>query len=177
MITRQQLYGGEATELLRVITMYKSLQKEQLYRLFPGKEEKIKQLLAHLVKQGRIVYSPQSKRFSASLECENKADSGMIAAFWVALDFIDRIEYHTASEYPVCIMFFADGEAYEIVYVPFDKEALVSHALSSKDEDAPRRIILVDNPDQIPQISIPNINGFCTVDINGDVRYYKLSQE
>ena len=38
-----------------------------------------------------------------------------------------------------------------------------------------RRIVLVDDPGQIPFLEFPGITGFCTVDAAGNVSYYKKS--
>ena len=37
MKTREQIYGQEATSILRDITMYRALTEEQLLRLYPAK--------------------------------------------------------------------------------------------------------------------------------------------
>ncbi len=172
MRTRENLYAKEAHELIRNITLYKTLTCEQVYRLFPGKESSIKNLLSVLIKQGRIFYNPDAGRLSANQECDTTPDMAMIAAFWVLLDFIGRIEFHTASDFPVKISFFSNEELYEIINVPYGQEALISHALSVKEDS--RRIILVESQEQIESICIPGIAGFCSVDPDGTTRYYKL---
>jgi len=153
--------------------MYKTLTEEQICRLYPGREAVIKNLLAHLTRQGRIYRNPANGRVSASAECDANADSGMIAAVWVLIDFIDRAEYHSAGDFPVKIGFFAAGELYEIIYVPYEQEMLMNHALADKNETAARRIVLVDRAEQIGGINIPNTTGFCSVTLDGMVRYYK----
>lgn len=100
------------------------------------------------------------------------SDTGMIAAFWVLLDFIDRVEYHTSSDFPVKISFFSENKMYEIIYVAYGQELLVGHALSEKDDA--RRIIVVDDPKQIEQLNIPGVSGYCTVSPDGQISYYKL---
>ena len=54
MKTRAELYGREAAMLLRDITMYHVLTKQQLLRLYPMQQGKIEKLLSYLTKQGRI---------------------------------------------------------------------------------------------------------------------------
>ena len=54
MKTREQIYGQEAASILRDVAMYKALTEEQLLRLYPQKESKVKNLLAYLVRQGRL---------------------------------------------------------------------------------------------------------------------------
>ena len=51
-------------------------------------------------------------------------------------------------------------------------EALINHALRD-DRSGGRRIILVDNPEDIRRIDCPGISGFCTVDAAGQVHYFK----
>ena len=42
MRNREQIYGQEAAELLRNITVYHCMRRDQLLRLYPGKEGVIK---------------------------------------------------------------------------------------------------------------------------------------
>ncbi len=177
MKTREQIYGKEATELLRTVTMYKCLLEDQLYRLYPGKEQIVKNLLTHLTKQGRIYHNPQARRYSANKDCDSVIDRGMTAAIWILLDFIDRVEYHSISDFPVKICFFARGELYEIIHVPFEQEVLINHAAGEKSGEndySAKRIILVDRPEQINDIKIANVTCFCDVSPDGSVRYFKL---
>lgn len=51
MKTREQIYGQEAASILRDITMYRMLTKEQLLRLYPGKQNKVQNLLSFLTKR------------------------------------------------------------------------------------------------------------------------------
>jgi len=172
--TREQLYGNEASDLLRNITMYRTLTEDQVYRLYPGKEAVMKNLLTHLVRQGRVYRDAEGRRFSANAECDAKVDAGLLAAVWVLIDFIDKVEYHSAGDFPVKIGFFLDGELYEIIYVPHEQEMMLNHALAGQNETDARRIVLVDRPDQIGAIDIPNTTGFCSLNSDGSVRYYKL---
>ena len=56
MKARDQLYSQEAVGLLRDISMYRALTREQILRLYPGKREKINELLIYLTKQERLLY-------------------------------------------------------------------------------------------------------------------------
>ena len=174
MKTRSDLYSKEAAELLRVVSEYKTLLTAQLYRLFPGKEGVIQTLLTYMVKQGRIYFNPEAERYSINRDCDTNPDPGTIAAFWVLLDFIDKAEYHFAGDFPVKLSFFADCEMYDVIYVPYGQEMVISHVLKGQPEEASRRIILIDGQEQIPEINIANTAGFCTVDADGGVHYYKL---
>ena len=65
MKTRAQIYEREAAALLRDISMYHVMAEEQLLRLHPGKEDKIKNLLSYLVRRaasGRITAATAIRR-------------------------------------------------------------------------------------------------------------------
>lgn len=159
-------------EILRIINLYPGVQERQLYGFFPGREEKIRTLLSHLKKQGRITHLDTGNLFPYGKQTVS-SDVGLLRSVWVLLDFIDRAEFHSTSEFPVTIIFFADGELYEIVYVAIGQETLISHALSNKREAIGRRIVLVDDPAQISSLSFAGISGFCTADNAGNINYYK----
>ena len=170
--TREEIYGKEAADLLRNISMYRVLTEQQLLRLYPGKDDRIKNLLLHLTRQGRIFYDSADGTYYA--EQRMKSDPGMTAAVWVLLDFIDKVEYHSVSDFPAKLVFFAAGEVYEVLYVALSQEALVSHLWSQQtEEDPPRRIVVVDSPEQIAAIDIPSVSGYCTVDRDGRISYFK----
>ena len=172
--TRADLYGREATELLRIICMYPGLTEKQLCRFYPGREDVTKNLLAHLRRQGRARQTDSGGYFPYGND-KAETDPGMVRAAWVLLDFIDKAEYHSSSDFPVKIVFFSGGELYEIIHAAAGQEALVTHALHQDRDSGGRRIVLVDDPGQIPFLEFPGITGFCTVDAAGNVSYYKKS--
>ena len=177
MKTREQIYGDEALDLLRIITMYKSLYETQLLRLYPGKEQLIRNLLLHLTRQGRIYHNSRLHRYSANKDYDMRVDMSMIAAVWVLIDFIEKVEYHLPGDFPVKLCFFSNGESYEIVYVQEEQEVLISHALEIKTSEEgtnAKRIVMIDSPDQIGSIKIVNVSGYCKVAADGTTLYYKL---
>lgn len=171
MKTREQIYGQEAASILRDITMYRVLTEEQLLRLYPGKRSKVQNLLSYLTKQGRIWHD--GGLYYAAPECAEDVDKGLLAAVWVLADFIDRVEFHSVGDFPAKLIFFADDEIYEVVHAESGKETLINHILSAPAEEASSYLILVDSPDQIPELEIPNARGYCTVSPEGEVQYYQ----
>ena len=126
--------------------------------------------LSHLQKQGRIFQTDTGGYFPSGWAA--KSDNSLIRAAWVLLDFNGQVEYHAPGDFPVKLIFFANGELYEIVYAASGQEALINHALRD-DRSGGRRIILGDNPEVIRRIDCPGISGFCTVDAAGQVHYFK----
>ena len=66
MKTRAEIYGNEAADLLRTVTMYPGLSEQQLLCFHPGKEDTAKALLSHLERQGRIFQTESGGYFPAA---------------------------------------------------------------------------------------------------------------
>lgn len=172
MKTRKELYGKDASAILRDITTYHCIKKEQIIRLHPGvKSEVVEKLLYHLQNNRRIYYDNKSD--IAYDSAEHITDYEMLAALDVLCDFADKAEYHAAGEFPVKIVFFADGEAYDIICLPKDKQTLYEQVLSSSVENG-KRIILLESKEQINRLNIADISALCLKDeVGGAIKYYK----
>lgn len=175
MKTREQLYGKEASEVVRCITSYHCISREQLMRIFPKITAQLDNLLTYLLRQGRIHHDPEGADIFFD-KPEMEVDRDMLSAICVLCDFVERSEYHSVGEYPVKLLFFADGELYEVVAVPHGKETLINCMLAEKDEGS-KRLVIVDDIEQSDEIDIPNTAAFCTVDlVSATVEYYTLEE-
>ena len=172
MKTREQIYGKEAAALLRDITTYHCMKPGQILKLYPGKERQVENLLTHLTRQGRIFYDTDTDTYFDNPDM--RSDPEMLSALWVLADFGGQTEYHSSDEFPVKLIFFAEGETCEVICLSPEKETLIEHALSfASDDNSGKRILIVEDTGQIPHINIPNAI-FCTVDSDtGDVQYYR----
>lgn len=176
MKTRADIYGKDVAEVVRIITTYHHIRKDQLLRLFPEKESKIENLLSILSKEGRIQYEPETEVYHDGTE--ELLGCAMRSAIWVLADFIDKVDYHSSTDFPSTLIFFAEGQLYEVIYVEPDKEALIEHALAMTEKDAEKRIVIVETAEQIGRLSIPDVTAFCTVDMQtGTVQYFKHDKE
>ena len=173
MKNREQIYGQEAAGLLRNITAYHCIRHDQLLRLYPSKEDVIENLLRYLVRQQRIFYNADRDCYGDVPDCLE--DEELTAALWVLLDFIEKVEYHSPDDFPVKLVFFADGEVYEIIYVSRDKEAMLRHALS-KEDDTGRRLIIIEEEKQMRYLQIPHTAAYCMVDKAGCVQYFRKEE-
>lgn len=171
MKIRGQIYSQEASSLLRDISMYQVLREKQLLGLYPGKEKAVKSLLSYMVKQGRI--TQEDDYYCAGPGCMERLDRSLLAAVWVLIDFIDRVEFHAVGDFPAKLIFFADDKVYEIVHAEQGRENLLTHLMSQKGEDFSRFIVLVDTPEQIEELNLPVVCGYCTVSQDGEVQYYQ----
>lgn len=169
---------AEAYEVIRVISLYRALLCSQLISLFPQKDPlQIKRLIEKLVKSNRIFYHPDTDLVTADPKCET--DITMIKSFWVLLDVLDRITFHAASDFPVTVSMFTQDDLFEVIYVPYDQESLVNYAVSTMlpEEEASRKLVVIEKTSQIPYIKIPNTRGYCKVDYEGGVSYYRPKED
>lgn len=171
MKTRSQIYAQEASSLLRDLSMYQALKKEQLLSLYPGKQKVIANLLQYLLGQKRIYQSGDC--YFAQPDGEQNIDHGMVAAVWVLIDFIDHVEFHSVSDYPAKLIFLANDDIYEVIHVAVGRETLISHLFSESSEQSSKLLILVDQEAQIPALNIPHATAFCTVSPKGSVQYFQ----
>ena len=111
--TREQIYRQEVESLLRDISTYQCIKREQWLRLYPGREGKTEQILAYLVNQGRIFYRTDRDTYYCQPKFDH--DPEMMAALWVLTDFADKCEYHSTDAYPSKIVFFAEGVSFAIL--------------------------------------------------------------
>lgn len=175
MKTRDQIYRKEAAELLRDLTTYHYMRYDQLLRLYPGKGGKIENLLSYFTRQGRIFYDKDLDMYHDGTEAA--PDISMLKGIWVLIDFIEKVEYHSAVDFPATLVYIVEGELYEVLHIPADKEAVVEHAMVQQGSDAEKRIVIVDEPRQIERLSIPNTTAYCTVDMQtGIVQYFKQEE-
>lgn len=135
MKNRVAIYQREATEMLQNIAQYPGLTEEQLCRFFLEKESTAKILLSHMLKEGRA-YRADNGRYYINQEIQNGADDTLSRCIWVLLDFIEQVEYHTAGEFPVEVLCFANGQLYEIVPIPRGKETMLCQLLRLPQKDA-----------------------------------------
>lgn len=131
-------------------------------------------IITQLQRENRLIRSMDWVALSEDA-LENKRD-GIVEVMWVFDDFLPRVDYFTPGEFPAVICFFADGAEYEIIYVPIGQEYIVSKSVSACD-DPPKRLITIENTDQINKINIPNVSAYCITEPSGHTTYYKRKEE
>lgn len=174
MKTRSQIYSGEALSILRDLSTYHCMARGQLLRMHPGKENKVDRLISYLARQKRI--REDGAYCYAVSEDEDAKDKKVIAALWVLVDFIDRVDFHAAGNFPAQVIFLANDEIYEIAYVEKGREALVSQLLAEKNAKDSLFIVVVESEEQIAMLGGGNIVGYCTVSEDGQVKYYQKEE-
>lgn len=164
--------GSHLSEINRLLSIYQALSLPQLAKTFPELGiDKLQMLIKRLEKSGRLIFEQDTGIVLHSKECSY--NPSIHAAYWVLLDFISDITYHTISEFPVTLTFYTNTDCYDVIHVPEEKEILINHALSTYDAEAPKRLVVVEHTGQIPHLHFPGIAAFCMVDTGGKVQYFK----
>ncbi len=172
MKTRADIFY-KSEEILSVITLYKALKLKQILNIYPNKEN-TRHSINTLIKSKRVFYCPETDIVS-SIEEQNAVQNKLIQSFWVLLDFIEKVEHHFMSDFPIQISFFKSNELYEILYVSLDEENLINTAINtyanSNNTDIAKRLVIVENKEQISKINIKNTICYCQV-IDEKVTYW-----
>lgn len=171
-----QLYPVQQAEIRHLLAMYQQLSTGQLLRFFPDlSERRLLSLIRQQAKRGRLFYDPETAMVQYSRDIS--PPFGMQQAVWVLLDFLPTVTYHTVSSYPFLLTFYTFAEAYDVIYIPPGQEMLLNHILSSPPPEAPRRLAIITDLEQISLLAIPNLSAYCKVHSDGTVNYYQVKNE
>lgn len=180
MENKQRAVEREVKELVQ---KYNALYKSQLYAYFAkdGREQFVGRALKTLEKEREIYVSQELKLVAASEASYAAKDYGTLQSVWALLGIMDqkKVEEHflaSREEYPVRIVFVGDGEIYDILYVSEAEVSVTNSLFVRKWIDSCGHIVVVENPESIPEIRIPDVVGFCTVKEDGEVGYYRRDE-
>lgn len=164
----------DLAEIKRLLKDYRVLRAEQVYAYFPDKERRVvANMLSFLRRGGQLVSDPSGNYLALNKpELKKGLDEKVIAAFWVLLRFGQQVEYHTRADYPAQLFFFSEGAEYEIVYVPYGNEVMTTAVFAHREPDDTHFLVIVESPEQIESLDIPQADWFCTVSPDGTVQRY-----
>lgn len=180
MENKQKAVEREVRELIQ---KYNALYKSQLYAFFAkdGREQFVGRALKALEKERNIFINQEIKLISVNEEAYAAREYGTLQCVWALLGIMDqkKVEEHflaSKDEYPVRIVFVGDGEIYDILYVSEAEVGITNHLFARKKIDGCGHIVVVENPESIAEIQIPDVVGFCRVGEDGQVEYYRKDE-
>ena len=180
MENKQKAVEREVKELIQ---KYNTLYKSQLYGFFAkdGREQFVGRALKTLEKERDIYIDWERKLAAVNEEAYGAREYGTLQCVWALLGIMDqkKVEQHflaSKEEYPVRIVFVGDGEIYDILYVSEAEVSLTNSLFARKRIDGCGHIVVVENPEDIQEIQIPDAVGFCTVKEDGEVEYYRKDE-
>jgi len=172
-------FTKKAEVVLEFVDAYGTLRCSHLEKFFPESQKAVN----YLIKHKRLYESPDKIYISADEEM--RPEKSMMAALSMLGDIAEKVKTHTRAEAPTQISFFThSGDYYEIVYVGYGLEAMVSAAfgvqLAARKRnagpyyaDTTKRMVIVEDINQMEQLQIPNIARFALVKPDGSLTYYK----
>lgn len=180
MENKQRPVIAETRELVQ---KYHVLEKAQIYAYFAldGRDHFVGKAFKALEKERQVFIHPELEVVAASEEAIAAKDLGTMKAVWVLVDVMKKkqVEEHfpaSKEEYPVRIVFYGEGEIFDILYISETEVTVVNNLFSRKKIDSCGHIIVVENPDYISAIHIADVIGYCVVKEGGEVEYYQYSQ-
>ena len=172
--TRNEIYSDEK-EIIRIMSSYKLLHRSQLHKLFPNKKSgTVDNMLRKLARGKRLFINWETGYVAAGKELFGKMNTELVCSFWLLLEFIEKVTYHTTTEFPAQIFFITENDNYEILYVAQSQEAAVNaYFLKPKQQDICKRLVIVEDTAQIPNLNIPSVTAYTTVTVDGKISYYQ----
>lgn len=180
MENKQKTVEREVKELIQ---KYNALYKEQIYEYFAkdNREQFVGRALKVLEKERNIYIQQECKIVAVNEASYDARDYGTIQCIWALLGIMDqkKVEEHflaAKEEYPVRIVLVGDGEIYDILYISEAEVSLVNNLFERKQIDGCGHIVVVENPEVIATIQIPDVVGFCMVKEDGEIEYYRKNE-
>lgn len=161
-------------EIIHLLSLYHVMSVQQLCKLYPEvSKETIYTLIKKLRKSGRVTYEKEKEWLFYGTDTSFYSTM-FLSALWVLLDFIPHVTYHTVGEFPVVLTFFMNTVRYDVIYIQKEKELLINGIFSlGKEKEEVKRLVIIEEKNQIKQICFPLIQAFCMVSEKGVVQYLK----
>ena len=145
----------EENIVVNCLSKYECLKWEQVIKLLYNKKEDVAQRILVGLKKKQIILEDESGYLMLDPRC--KSDYKKLQAFWVLLQFIDKIkpEEHYPANYPSEIFFLKQGVQYEIVVINKGEDHLINMLFmenrnnSIEEEDSTKYIFVVPSVDDI----------------------------
>ena len=142
------------------------------------KREICRKSTAHVIERTFDYINEVTKTVSQHEDAYQLREKGTLKAFWVLFLWWNRKKSNDISwqkrkstnSYYIC------GECGNLRYSLYigTWDQLVNQLFSRQKLDGCGHVVIVENPEEIPQIEIPNVIGFCTVqEEEGGVEYYR----
>lgn len=162
----------DAKNVLEIITTYKVLKQEQLLRAIFNKNQQKRQAVIRLLEREKRIYLCDDL-VSSEEKWSKHYDKGLITAFWILLDFEDEVLFHTLSAFPAKIDFVTYEDAFDIIAVEKGQETFLNAFYKRHVDKTVKHLVAIEDKEQMHKLSFPGIAGFCLVDDNGNISYYK----
>lgn len=159
-------------QIREIISVYKVLKLEQVYRVMKDKEIRIKKMIVSLLQRNEMMFVFDDI-CSSTNNWSKDIDKGIITAFWILLDFWDDVIFNDVASFPAKIEFMTQEDTFDIIVAEKGQESLINSFYSKRSDPTVRYLVVVDDARQMKKIKFDGIAAFCMVDSNGCVKYYE----
>jgi hypothetical protein len=178
-VTERAEFIRKCEEILDFFDIYNALRHEYIEKFFPGS----KKTLNYLLKNRRLYKSDDG--ILISTVPDPPSDKCLLAALGVLADIFEKVQGHVKATAPAQISFTThSGDYYEIIYVGYGMEAMVSAFFetqlaekkqSSIYNDTAKLMVIVEDKNQMTRLQMPRITRFALVQPDGSLSYFKGS--
>jgi hypothetical protein len=172
-------FNNKAEEILNFVDTYEVLNPYHIEKFFPDSSK----IIDYLVKNKRLFKSHDNMYISADQILY--PDKALITSISVLGDLLEKVKTHSRAIAPAQISFLThNGNYYEIIYVGYGMEAMVTAFLETqlaakarlKDYvDVTKRMVIVEDKHQMERLQIQGIERFILVQPDGSLSYFKGS--
>ena len=171
-------FNEKGKDILDFLDVYGMLKCEHVERFFPRSNK----VVSYLIKSQRLFESPD--KIYIRSDWNARLDKCLIAALGVLADVIGKVQSHGRATAPAQISFFTySGDYYEIVYVGYGMEAMITASFETQlamtqrngCTDTTKRMVIVEDKSQMTRLSFPGITRFALIQPDGSLSYFKGS--
>lgn len=163
----------DSDRIADAIHHYKALRLQQILLMYPGKELIVRHILSQLDNSRRIVVNQETGIVGCNEEWARTGNHRCELAFWVLLDFWDKVTFHVPGTDAVTVTAFTTEGEYDLIVIePGTESSVCQQILPLRAQLSDKVIVILKSEEQIPMISIPDILAFCIVKDNGQTTYY-----
>ena len=166
-------FNEQCLEILDFLDNYGTMRYDYLEKFFPGSDKKV----SYLIKKRRLHKSPDGVFIGT--EQDPRPNKCMAAALGVLADIYEKVKSFTGASAPSLISFVThSGEFYEIVYVSYGMEVMVTASFRNRHKnytDATKRIVIVEDIRQMEKLKIPGTARYALISPDGSLTYYNGS--
>jgi len=166
-------------EILDFIDAYGALRTQRIEKFFPNSRK----IVDYLIKNKRLYQSPDGIYIGTDQTIH--PDKRIIAALGVLADIFHNVKNHAKVTSPAQISFITHaGDYYEIIYVGYGMEALVTATIEpglvTKNQgeiniEGVKRIIIIEDKNQMDRLLIPQTTRYALVLPDGSLTYFRGS--
>lgn len=156
----------EPVVIKQLLREYKVLSKAQIRRYFKAIDARRINKVLSMMCQRRMIHM-QDGYIALNKQDLADIDEKRLKAFWVLIDQ-PAVVYHCLGQWPVQIYFLQEAEG-EIIYAALGEERAINAHLRGEEI---KRIIVVEELDQIMELEVDGVVYYCTVDAQGAIAKY-----